>query len=73
MIKDHNKFIVISKVPTETQEPKLKLINDHKKYLTKIIKTIIRDKKTLGLQSQDNLLPRCLPKKNKVIKAIKET
>ena len=43
MTKDHNKFIVISKVPTDTHEPKLKVIIDRKKDVNKIIKKIIRD------------------------------
>lgn len=43
MIKDHDKFIVISKVPTDTQEPKLNIRDAHKKYMKKIIKTIISE------------------------------
>lgn len=42
---DHNKFIVISKVPTDIQGPKLNVIFDHKKNINKIINTIISDKR----------------------------
>ena len=34
---DHYKLIVISNVPTDTQDPIMKLISDHKKNMDKII------------------------------------
>lgn len=71
-IKIYNKFIMISRKPTDIQEAKENIRYSLGKYLYKIINAITNDMQTLVQQILNNLFTYNLPKKNNTINAKRE-